>query len=157
MTIYGKLAIFISVCAIPSYVALQIILLVRSIQAISGKDGLCTDSSFRWVWFICVTSGMSAFSMLQNSKSANDSIKKPSEAAVFITILALMTLGFAVGTQLQYLDGCPDGTSAYLTMYIYMWGNYAIAATITLVTLLFGLEAWWEEKTARSQADTTPV
>ena len=149
MTLFGNLATFIGVCALFSYTALQILLLVRSIQAIIGKDGLCTDSSFRWVWFICVTSAMCVF-----RKPDKDSIKKPSEAGCLVVILLLMSLGFAVGTQLQYLDGCPDGTSAHLVMYIYMWGNYAVAATITLVTLLCVLDARLEEnKKKKAQAD----
>lgn len=145
MTFFAKCAVFLACVSIPSYAALQILLLVRSIQAIVGKDGLCSDASFRWVWFICIASALSVNSMIQNRDRVGDGLQSVQEFAGLLAIMVLASLGFALGTQLQYLDGCPSGHYAYDTMYIYMWGNYAVVASVMLIAALTCLDVLFEK------------
>ena len=156
MSFLENSAAFTLVVSVCGYVALQIMLLVRSIQAIVGKDGLCTDASFRWVWFICISSALYANSLIQN-RARILSVKSVEEGVLVLVITVICCLSFALATQFQYLDGCPAGQYAHLTMKIYMWGNYAVVAAIVLVTSLLRLDAWWINCRKRSTPSPAAV
>lgn len=113
-------------------VAFEIMVFVRSIQALVESDGLCSTASWRWVWWICIHSGLFCFGLINNNRS-DDS--KNAQLAI-LPLMFLMSISFALATQLQYLDGCPEGGYAHLAMYIYMWGNYGIAAMVPLSMLV---------------------
>lgn len=113
-------------------VAFEIMVFVRSIQALVESDGLCSTASWRWVWWICIHSGLFCFWLLNNNRFQSN---KDVQLAI-LPLIFLMRVSFALATQLQYLDGCPEGGYAHLAMYIYMWGNYGIAAMVPLSMLV---------------------
>ena len=153
MGVFDSSAAVIAVACVPAYLALQIMLLVRSIQAIVSKDGLCTDGSFRWIWFICVSSALFAYGLIQNRDRKTMDL---ATAMATVVIMFVSSLGFALGTQFQYLDGCPAGHYAHLTMTIYMWGNYAVCMATMLVAGLLGLHALCGTRN-KPYADEAPV
>ena len=129
----------VAVASLLGYFALQITLLVHSIQALIGKDGLCTVNSFRWVWFICISSAVFCYNTFIQAKQHKDGQMTMASVVLTVVLTTICSLGFAIGTQLQYLDGCPAGTEAHLTMTIFMWGNYGVCVAVALVAVLVGL------------------
>ena len=109
------------------YVALYGIVLVRSIQALSDSgESNCTEASFKWLWWICVSS---AFFVVQELYLL---LRNPPNHDVIdhCVVVWAMSLGVGIATQSEFLDGC--GGKAHTAMYIYMWGNYTVAAVLAL-------------------------
>lgn len=127
------------------YMAWMILTLVYAIQAlVDHSSSNCTHASFEWLWWIAISSGLFAISMLQQTKKFSDfdSIK---EFAAYIGLLWLFSLGFAIGTQYEYIDGCVG--KAHNVMFVYMWGNYAVAMCLTVCSLCFIAEECFTKPT----------
>ena len=113
------------------YVVMYVLVLIRSIQGLTDSgESNCTDSSFKWLWWICISS---AFFVAQELYLL---LHNPPHYDVVdhCTVVWAMSLGFGIATQSEFLDGC--GGKAYTTMYIYMWGNYAVTGGLTLYGVL---------------------
>ena len=135
------------------YVAWQILVLVHSIGAIHGDGGanVCTDASFKWLWWICISSALFSLDLLIKVKGQGNksSLSNVGEFVAYFAMLFILALGFGIGTQYQYLDGCVG--KGHDAMVIYMWGNYAVASWIALFGTCFAADAYMEQK--KSQQD----
>ena len=141
----GSFAIALTVwCGVLGYYAFMLINLVGSIKALANKgDSTCTTGAFKWIWWICCSSVLFMIGMLQEQKKYAE-CEKVADVGVVLFVYFACSLGFALGTQFEYLDGC-DGP-AHTVMFVYMWGHYAVAALIALVSSCFAIGAMCETK-----------
>lgn len=148
----GSCGLGLAVAGSLGYIAWMVLMMVYSIQAmLHHGESCCTHDAFKWLWWICISSGLFALSMLEQRKKLAD-FKSVEEFAVYLGLLWLLSLGFAIGTQCQYLSGCSG--DAHHAMFVYMWGNYAVAACITLCGSCFLAEACFSKKTKHESQDT---
>jgi len=112
------------------YTGWRLTCLIYGIQALTDHGAShCSTGSFKWLWFIVVSSALFAWDTFLKSTNTT-SFNSEAEFAYYIVLSWVFALSFAIATQYQYLDGC--GGKAHETMFIYMWGNYVVAAGITL-------------------------
>ena len=128
------------------YMGFMLTTLVYSIQAIAhDSDSTCTVSSFKWIYWICVSSALFAYGTFLGATQKREGKATIARYGVQLFLIWLMSLGMAIGTQVQYLDGCDN--KAHTTMAIYMWGNYAVALCIPLCMACFALDEFWQRRT----------
>ena len=132
------------------YMGWMLTCLIYGIQALTDHGAShCSTGSFKWLWFIVVSSALFAWDTFWKSRNTK-SFKSEAEFAYFIVLSWVFALSFAIATQYQYLDGC--GGKAHDTMFIYMWGNYAVVAYITLVGAYTACSSWVQAKRKAKQA-----
>lgn len=121
---------FFAFAALFGYVASQITTLVYSAQAIANKgESTCTESAFKWVVWILISSVLFTYNLLNKANAQKrDAPVKFEDVVATVVVQFMCSLGFALGTQFEYLDEC-DG-QAHHAMLIYMWSNYAMCICI---------------------------
>ena len=141
---FAECGIGLALGGVLGYMGFMLTTLVYSIQAIvHDSESTCTVSSFKWIYWICVSSALFAYgTFLEASKKREKATVERYGVQLFL--IWLMSLGMAIGTQVQYLDGCDN--KAHTTMFIYMCGNYAVAMCIPLCMVCFGLDALWKSR-----------
>ena len=135
-----------AICAVVpvafGYIAFMIVNLVGSIKVLVHKgDSTCTSSSFKWIWWICISSALFAWDLLQRNaakKEKSSSVDLMKDMSMMAFVYVACSLGFALGTQIDYLDGCNG--PAHQVMFIYMCGHYTVALGIVLIASLLVLD-----------------
>lgn len=120
------------------YTAWMVLCLIYGIQAMMDHgQSNCTNASFKWLWFIVISSALFAWNTFLQAKKGTD-FKSFEEFATFIGLKWVLSLSFAVATQYQYIDGCSG--KGHHVMFVYMWGNYAMATCIAMCGVCFARE-----------------
>lgn len=150
---WGKCGITLAAVGSLGYIAWMVLCLVYGIQALTDhSSSKCTDASFKWLWFIVVSAALFAWNTFVQAKQSTTRIVV-AEFAAYIVMLWTLAISFALATQFQYIDGCSG--KAHHVMFIYMCGNYAVAAGISLCGVCFTMDDVVTKRNAAEEQATT--
>lgn len=114
-----------------AYIALQLCVLVYSIEALVGGSAQCeTNDAFNWIKFICVFSAIYCIGLASKGKEGSV-VPDLKDVPMAITVHVAWGFAFGMATMLKFHDECSGDARDALAVYGY--GSLATSGTI-LVT-----------------------
>ena len=118
------------------YIALQVLVMMYSIKAIiAGPSGCESVGAYRWIWFICVWTGLTCYGMFINRDKIT-AIYKPDHIPWFLATVVAWGLWFGLVTLLRFRGEC-SGVEADQALLVYGCGSVAMSGTILVTCILY--------------------
>ena len=122
----------------------------------SGHDSCDSNAAFNWVWFICITSGLSCWATLVQGKTVFDSAGDDgSHFPALIGIIFVWGLCVGFTSMLHFMPECRG--DAREAIFVYGVGSLATSAAILFTIGMGSCSDYFSRRLAHKQESPPPV